>query len=206
MKIERNTCLYPQIINDTTFKLKDSFGNYSITVQEGSKLYNLIKKSHLKPLTHDILLKALSKDLLDDDEVEYSYQHSQLSMLLSLNGPNIALRNYYCKGLTQSDDDGFYDYGYKDLHYMQTSELFKFHTDIEQLDASYNYLNDDIISIIIPRPSKATEDGVDHIATVHLARGFNRTGLEASNIELKAIETGKDILVDITINTTFIKE
>lgn len=86
MKIERNTCLYPQIINDTTFKLKDSFGNYSITVQEGSKLYNLIKKSHLKPLTHDILLKALSKDLLDDDEVEYSYQHSQLSMLLSLNG------------------------------------------------------------------------------------------------------------------------
>ena len=138
------------------------------------------------------------------DEVEFLYNHFEISLSLWLNG-RANIDKHYCRNAIANYDDKFCNFECRKFNRDPASRLFQFHTNIEQDTIDSKYFNKGVLGLIVQPDPEYSEDGVDHLAITYLGKGYN-TAPEVSNIKFDIIETGKDILVDIVINTTFIKE
>ena len=199
MEIKRNTYLYPVRTNDSAVRLKDSFGKSTI-VHKDTKLYDLIGNLNGLPLSYSVLSR--SKDAIYD-EVEFLYNHFEISLALWLNG-RANIDKHYCRNAIANYDDKFCNFECRKFNRDPASRLFQFHTNIEQDTIDSKYFNKGVLGLIVQPDLEYSEDGVDHLAIAYLGKGYNAAP-EVSNIKFDIIETGKDIILDGYMYSVIIK-
>ena len=199
MEIKRNTYLYPERINNSSFKLKDIFGN-STVVNNTSKLYNLINDLKGKPLSYYDLAEARNVVL---NEVEFSFSYFQIPVS-SRFGVDVNLEKHYCKNATPNYNDEFYSDGNHGFYGSPASPLFKFHTNIERTKTNHYRLDGGTFAIVFPECINCNIGGQDYIADASLIKWFGER-LETFIMRCDIIETGKDILLNGNIYSAIIK-
>ena len=199
MEIKRNTYLYADKINESTFRLRDIFGN-STTVNNGAKLYNIIANLKDKPLSYYTLVEERKAI---ENEVEFLYDNFQISMASWLECKKDP-KKYYCRNAIANYDDDFYSGGRNGFFGAPASPLFKFNTNVDLNRQPSRYLNADNLRIVLPATINCGEGGIDHTIHACIIKGANEK-LETSIMRCDITETDNDILLNGHIYTAIIK-
>lgn len=198
MEIKRNTYLYADKINESTFRLRDIFGN-STTVNNDAKLYNIIANLKDKPLSY-YTLADVARTI--ENEVEFLSDNFQISISSWLECRTN--KEYYCRNAIANYDNEFYSDGRNGFYGAPASSLFNFHTNVELHRSPSQYYNADTLRIVVPAILNCGGDDLDYILDVCLIKGINKK-LETSIMRCDITETDNDILLEGYIYTAIIK-